>query len=144
MTWKAQSIACPLGLSWKCQVNTQVKTPIKSWHVEIRWSFQVGIQIQVEKYFRAPVQMKVPRWCGKFGNLVKVWPSAPNIGSLVPFPENYTTVDPKQWVDSRSAWGTRPKTWNSSSRINEHICKKCHTPLCIRLFCSASLALLQR
>ena len=29
--------------------------------------FQVGIQIQVEKYFRAPVQMKVPRWCGKFG-----------------------------------------------------------------------------
>jgi hypothetical protein len=27
----------------------------------------VGIQIQVEKYFRAPVQMKVPRWCGKFG-----------------------------------------------------------------------------
>ena len=41
-------------------------------------------------------------------------------------------------------WGTRPKTWNSSNRISENICKKCHRPLCIRLFCSVSLALLQR
>ena len=60
--------------------------------------------------------------------------------------KNYTTVDPKQWVDSRSVLGNKVKDMKiaATGLINENICKKCHKPLCICLFCSASLALLQR
>jgi len=58
--------------------------------------------------------------------------------------KHFTTVDPRQGADSRSDLRNGVKHMNNSDRDGENVYNKCRRPLYIRLFCSASFALLQR